>query len=94
MELKVMVVDAKTVVRIVSEYRLDTDVVYRFREVMTDALRNAQPSMAELENLVVESGGSVNRFRQYLNDWLSEVDPESDDEDGYWWAISMALLIA
>ena len=89
-----LAVDARNLARIVAEYDLDTDTIYQMRDVMADALKDAKPSMPELEKLVTEIGGDVNRFRQYLNDRLSEIDPDSGDEDDYWWVVSLAILIA
>ena len=89
-----LAVDARNLARIVAEYDLDTDTIYQMRDVMADALKDAKPSMPELEKLVTEIGGDVNRFRQYLNDRLSEIDPDSADEDDYWWVVSLAILIA
>jgi len=89
-----LAVDARNLARIVSEYELDSEAIYQMREVMVDALKNAKPSMPELEKLVTEIGGDVNGFRQYLNDRLSEVDPDSGDEEDYWWVVSLAIIIA
>jgi len=92
--LNKLAADARNLARIVAEYDLDTDTIYQMRDVMADALKDAKPSMPELEKLVTEIGGDVNRFRQYLNDRLSEIDPDSGDEDDYWWVVSLAILIA
>jgi len=92
--LKTMAADARNLARIVAEYDLDSETIYQMRDVMADALKDAKPSMPELEKLVTEIGGDVNGFRQYLNDRLSEIDPDSADEDDYWWVVSLAILIA